>query len=460
MSFASHVFREYDVRGVADRDLTDAFAERLGRALAELLRPDGSSTPPRLAVGRDCRLSGPRLLGALTAGLVAGGARVIDVGVGPTPKLYFSVHHLATDGGVMITGSHNPAGDNGFKIMRGTASFFGDAIQRLRALVEGTPLPNVAGGGIEQTDVDEAYVARLVEDIAPGPRDFKVVVDGGNGAGGPLGIRALERAGFRPIALYCEMDGTFPNHHPDPTVPKNLEALIERVRSEGARVGIAWDGDADRLGVVDATGEIVWGDRLLALFARGILEKQPNATVIADVKCSQALFDDVNAHGGRGLMWKTGHSLIKSKMKEEHAAVAGEMSGHFFFADRYFGYDDALYAALRLLERLAASGRTVLEELADLPRSVATPELRIDCPDALKFAVVERVTKKLAAGGEVNTLDGVRVTYADGAWALVRASNTGPVIVMRFEAPSAERLDEVRREVEAVVHEARDLGGG
>ncbi len=456
----AHVFREYDVRGVAERDLTDHLAHRLGRGLAELLRPDGAVKPPRVAVGRDCRLSGPRLFDALTSGLVEGGATVVDIGVGPTPKLYFSVHHLETDGGVMITGSHNPAEDNGFKIMRGKKSFFGDSIQELRRRCEAEKPAAVAGGSIGRTDVDDAYVARLVSDIAPGPRDFPVVVDGGNGAGGPLGIRALEAAGFRPIPMYCDMDGRFPNHHPDPTVPKNLEALIARVRSEKARVGIAWDGDADRLGVVDATGEIVWGDRLLALFARGILAKKRGEAVIADVKCSQALFDDVAKHGGRPVMWKTGHSLIKTKMKEEHAAVAGEMSGHFFFADRYFGYDDALYAALRLLEQLSASGKTVLEELRDLPPSFATPELRVDCPDAIKVAVVERVKKALAGEGELNTLDGVRVTYSDGTWALVRASNTGPVIVLRFEAPSPERLATVRAAVEAVVHDARAASGG
>jgi phosphomannomutase/phosphoglucomutase len=460
MTLASHVFREYDVRGVAERDLTDAFTERLGRGLAELLKPDGATRPPRIAVGRDCRLSGPRLFEALTRGLVQGGVEVLDVGVGPTPKLYFSVYHLGADGGVMITGSHNPAEDNGFKIMRGRASFFGEAIQTLRGLVHGEPLPTLAGGRVVASDVDDAYVARLVEGLAPGPHELRFVVDGGNGAGGPLGLRALRAAGFSPVALYCDMDGRFPNHHPDPTVPKNLEALIARVREERAHVGIAWDGDADRLGVVDATGEIVWGDRLLALFARGILAREPGRAVIADVKCSQALFDDVKKHGGRPVMWKTGHSLIKTKMKEEHAAVAGEMSGHFFFADRYYGYDDALYATLRLLELLAASGGTVLEQLADLPPSFSTPELRMECPDNLKFAVVERVKSELADRGELSTLDGVRVKYADGAWSLVRASNTGPVIVLRFEAPSERRLTEIRADVERVVRAALGAAGG
>jgi len=457
---SAHVFREYDIRGHAGRDLGDAFVERIGRGLAELLRLPGSHEPPRIAVGRDCRLSGPRLFDALSAGLVAGGAHVIDVGIGPTPKLYFSVHHLNADGGVMITGSHNPGEDNGLKIMRGKNSFFGTAIKELSELVKGPALPRVSGGSSSSEEVDDAYVARLTEGIELGPHAVTVVADGGNGAAGPLGLRAFGKLGLTPTALFCDMDGNFPNHHPDPTVPANLTALIERVRSERATVAVAWDGDGDRLGVVDRTGEIVWGDRLLALFARGILARTAGAAVIADVKCSQSLFDDVARHGGRPIMWKTGHSLIKTKMKEEHAAVAGEMSGHFFFADRYLGYDDGIYAALRLVEILSQSGRTVLENLADLPASFHTPEIRIDCPDALKFEVVERVRAKLAGRGEVNALDGVRVTYADSAWSLVRASNTGPLIVLRFEAPSAERLQALRTEVEAVVLEARRASGG
>jgi phosphomannomutase/phosphoglucomutase len=285
---------------------------------------------------------------------------------------------------------------------------------------------------------------------------LKVVVDAGNGSAGPLGVRALRALGIEPITLYCEMDGSFPNHHPDPTVPKNLEALIERVRAESAQVGIAWDGDGDRLGVVDANGEIVWGDRLLALFARRLLAERPGACVIGDVKCSQTLFDDVAQHGGRPIMWKTGHSLIKTKMKEERAEIAGEMSGHFFFADRYFGYDDAIYGALRLLEILSQNGQTVGQLLADLPARHYTPELRIDCADELKFAVVEALRGELKGEGEVNEIDGLRITYPDGAWALVRASNTGPVLVLRFEAPNEARLASIRARVESVVESAKE----
>jgi phosphomannomutase / phosphoglucomutase len=281
------------------------------------------------------------------------------------------------------------------------------------------------------------------------------VVDAGNGSAGPIGLRALRAAGLDPVALYCTMDGTFPNHHPDPTVPENLKDLIDAVHREKARVGIAWDGDGDRLGVVDSTGEIVWGDRLLALFARDVLRDRPGGAVLGDVKCSQSLFDDIARHGGRPIMWKTGHSLIKSKMKQENALLAGEMSGHFFFADRYYGYDDGIYAALRLLEILSREGRTVGELLADLPKSHATPEIRVACPDEIKFGVVERVREALRGQGELNDIDGVRLRFADGAWGLVRASNTGPVIVLRFEAPSEARLAEIRALGEGAVQRAR-----
>jgi phosphomannomutase/phosphoglucomutase len=454
---SQHIFREYDIRGVAERDLTDDIAERIGRGVAELI---GRSVgrPPRLAVGRDCRESGPRIYAALTRGLQRGGAQLLDVGVGPTPALYFGVHHLETDGGVMITGSHNPAPDNGFKIMIGHGSFFGAAIQELRGLVEGPALPDKPGGSLTPAPIDDAYVQKLSQGIKIG-RKLKVVVDGGNGAAGPLGLKTLAAVGITPTALYCDMDGTFPNHHPDPTVPENLADLIARVRAEKADLGVAWDGDGDRLGVVDEQGEIIWGDRLLALFAGPIIAAQPGATIIGDVKCSQTLFDHVEKLGGRPIMWKTGHSLIKTKMKEEKAAVAGEMSGHFFFADRYFGYDDAIYAALRMIELLTAQDKPLSTLLSALPTRHFTPELRKDCPDDKKFAVIEGLRQQLKDRGSVNQLDGVRVTYDDGAWALVRASNTGPVLVLRFEAPTAERLAEIRTDVERVVDRVKQSVG-
>lgn len=454
LSMRDQIFREYDIRGVADRDLTDAVCRGIGRGLAVMLRREGGGAP-RIAVGRDCRLSGPRILEQLSAGLTEGGAEVLDVGVGPTPLLYFAVHHLDADGGVMITGSHNPGDENGFKIMRGKASFFGPDIQALRARIAARGYGEAAPpGAVRQRPVEEAYLAELRR-AAPISKALPVVVDAGNGAAGPLALRALRAAGLDPVALYCEMDGTFPNHHPDPTVPENLEILIETVRREKARVGIAFDGDGDRLGVVDADGEIVWGDRLLALFARDLLTRHPGAAVLGEVKCSQSLFDDIERHGGRALMWKTGHSLIKTKMKEEQALLAGEMSGHFFFADRYFGYDDAIYAALRLLEILSREGRSIGELLSDLPKGFSTPELRVACPDELKHAVVEGVRERLRGRYRMSEIDGMRITREDGAWALVRASNTGPVIVLRFEAPDGARLAAIRREVETALAEVR-----
>ncbi|MBM4361880.1 MAG: phosphomannomutase/phosphoglucomutase [Deltaproteobacteria bacterium] len=452
----SHVFREYDIRGVAARDLTSDLAYRIGQGLGTLLRPEGPEQGRfTVAVARDCRESGPRLLGELTRGLVDAGADVIDCGVGPTPLLYFAAHHLGTGGAVMVTGSHNPGDENGFKILRGKGSFFGEDLQALRRWVEGGAAPPDRGrGSVREEAVEDAYVARLTAGLSLGAAPPRVVIDAGNGAAGPLALRALRALGVEPVALYCDMDGTFPNHHPDPTVPANLETLIATVRRERAAVGLAFDGDGDRLGVVDATGEILWGDRLLALFARDVLRASPGAMVLGEVKCSETLFADVARHGGRPLMWKTGHSLIKTKMRETGALLAGEMSGHFFFADRYPGYDDGIYAGLRLLEILAREGRTAGALLEDLPHPVSTPELRVRCPDSDKQRVVARVRERLHGRGELVDIDGVRVKYADGAWALVRASNTGPILVLRFEAPSEARLREVRTEVFAALVEA------
>ncbi len=310
-------------------------------------------------------------------------------------------------------------------------------------------------GSVETLPIDDAYLDELRRRIRLATTDMTVVIDAGNGAAGPLGLRALRDAGLSPVALYCDMNGSFPNHHPDPTVPKNLEVLIATVKEKKARVGIAWDGDGDRMGVVDASGEIVWGDRLLALFARDVLSEKKGGAVIGEVKCSQSTYDDIAKHGGRPIMWKTGHSLIKTKMKQESAVLAGEMSGHFFFADRYFGFDDGIYAALRLLEILSRGPQTVVELLHDLPQGVSTPELRVDCPDALKFEVVAGVKERLRGKGELTEIDGARITYPDGSWGLVRASNTGPVIVLRFEAPTEARLAEVRAEVEALIAASR-----
>jgi phosphomannomutase/phosphoglucomutase len=459
MQVPAHVFREYDIRGVADRDLTNEVTRGIGRGFATMLG-GGSGANLRVAVGRDCRTSSDRLFAALVEGLTTSGARVVDVGVGPTPLLYAAVHALTTDGGVMITGSHNPGDENGFKMMRGKASFFGGDIQTLRKVIEEERFAAAPERGtVERVDMHGRYVDMVTSGIRLARTDIPFVLDAGNGAGGPLGLACMRKLGLHPEALYCEMDGRFPNHHPDPTVPHNLDALVARVRETSSRVGLAYDGDADRLGAVDANGDIVWGDKLMILFSRALLAEKPGAAILGEVKCSQTLYDDIAKHGGRPILWKTGHSLIKTKMKQEGALLAGEMSGHLFFADRYYGYDDAIYASLRLLEILARDPRSIGEMLADVPRTFATPEIRVDCPDAIKFDVVSAVRSHYrAAGVPVVDIDGARISFGserDPAWGLVRASNTGPVLVMRFEAASPERRDAIRAEVERVAGEAR-----
>jgi phosphomannomutase/phosphoglucomutase len=458
MQLPTHIFREYDIRGVADRDLTNEVAHSIGRGFATML--EAGHRPIRVAVGRDCRLSSDRLFAALVDGLTSAGAHVVDIGVGPTPLLYASVHILSTDGAVMITGSHNPGDENGFKMMRGKASFFGGDIQSLRKLIEQRRYaPTRSSGSVEQVDIRDRYIGMVTDGIRLARTDMKFVLDAGNGSGGPLGLACMEKLGLKPDALFCEMDGRFPNHHPDPTVPKNLAALTARMKEIGARVGIAYDGDADRIGAVDANGEIVWGDRLMILFSRALLADHPGAAVIGEVKCSQTLYDDIARHGGRPILWKTGHSLIKTKMKEEGALLAGEMSGHLFFADRYFGFDDAIYASLRLLEILSRSSATISEMLADVPHTYSTPEIRVDCADAVKFDVVAAVRSHYrAAGLPVVDIDGARISFGterEPAWGLVRASNTGPILVMRFEAPTSDRVAAIQADVEKVVTEAQ-----
>jgi phosphomannomutase/phosphoglucomutase len=448
------VFREYDIRGGADRDLGDMFVRELGRSIGSHLAEHGAR---RITLGRDCRLHSPRLHAALRLGLMTTPVDVIDIGVVPTPLMYFSVFHLDADGGIQITGSHNPPQDNGFKIMRGRSTIFGDEIRKLGDRIQRAGY--VTGSGTySTTDVVEPYLAHLADNIRLGPRRFRVVVDGGNGVGGPVGLRALRALGLEVEPLFCETDGRFPNHHPDPTVPANLKDLQAAVARTGAELGIAYDGDADRLGAVDAQGRILWGDQLLILFSRAILQEMPGATIVSEVKCSQALYDDVRSRGGRAIMWRVGHSLIKTKMKEENAALAGEMSGHLFFAHRYFGYDDAVYASLRLVELLTHSDRPLAALVDELPKTFATPELRVECPDAVKFEVVRRAVERFGQKHEVVDVDGARVRL-DGGWGLVRASNTQPALVLRFEADSEARLAEIRAYMEDEVAEIRrELG--
>ncbi len=443
------IFREYDIRGIADTELTSEGIRQLGQAIGTLLQRRHGR---RIAIGRDCRLSSSRLRDALVAGLRSSGCLVLDLGAVPTPVLYYAVFRFQTDGAVMITGSHNPPEYNGFKMMMGPSTIHGEEIQHLRALIETGDL--TAGDGVEeQVDAVTPYVDEIAAQFS-WPRRLRVVLDAGNGTAGPVMHRLLEKLNVEATELFFEMDGRFPHHHPDPTLPENLAALIDAVRRAGAELGIAFDGDSDRIGAVDEQGRIVFGDQLLLIYAREILARKPGATFIGEVKCSQFVYDDLERRGARAIMWKTGHSLIKAKMQQERAELAGEMSGHMFFADRYYGFDDALYAACRLMEIVANSGRPLSHQLADLPRTFATPEIRVDCPDETKFGVVERVKREFQQTHRVVDVDGARILFP-GGWGLVRASNTQPVLVLRFEAATPEQLNEYRRLVESAVERAK-----
>ena len=436
------IFREYDVRGLVDVDLTDEVVFSLGRGFATHI---SRLEKKKIVVGRDGRLSSPRFRDSLVAGMVASGLDVVDIGVCPTPLFYYSLFHLDRDGGVMITGSHNPPEFNGFKICVGKTTIYGSEIQALRKIIEGKVF--VEGKGtVSFREIIPDYQSYLLGNIRL-ERKLKLVVDSGNGTGGIVAPKIFRSLGCEVIDLFSEVDGRFPNHHPDPTVPENMGTLISKVHETGAELGIGYDGDADRLGAVDHLGNIIWGDQLLVIFSREILSRHPGATIVSEVKCSQNLYEDIAKHGGRAIMWKAGHSLLKSKMKEEGALLGGEMSGHIFFADRYFGYDDAIYASCRLLEILSRSNRRISEILRDLPKTWTTPEIRVDCPDEQKFELVEKVRESFRKEIPLVDVDGVRLLFPDG-WGLVRASNTQPVLVLRFEARSEKRLQEIRELVE------------
>lgn len=436
------IFREYDIRGIADQELLDADIEDLGRAIGTYLR---RHTGKKVTLGRDTRLSSERLRNALAKGLAATGCEVIDVGCVPTPLLYYSVFHLDATGAVMITGSHNPPEYNGFKVVSGASTIHGDQIQEIRELIERGDFER-GEGRLESADVVTPYVEEVAAQFHF-ERRVKVVADAGNGTAGPAMHRIFEKLNVDATELFFEMDGNFPNHHPDPTVPAYIRTLIETVRESGAALGIAFDGDADRLGAVDEKGNVLWGDQLMLIYAREILGRKPGATFIGEVKCSQVMYDEIRRLGGNAIMYRTGHSLIKAKMKEVGAELAGEMSGHMFFADRYYGFDDALYAALRLIEIVARSGKPLSAQLEGLPQMVSTPEIRVDCSDELKFEVVKRVAEHFRETHEVVEIDGARVLFPQG-WGLVRASNTQPVLVLRFEAANLDLLAQYRKEVE------------
>jgi phosphomannomutase / phosphoglucomutase len=448
------IFREYDIRGLVDQDLTEEAVHLVGKALGTRIREAGGR---KAAVGRDARLSGPRFARSMIDALRSTGVDVKDLGIVPTPLTYFAAHTAGVDGICMITGSHNPPEYNGLKVGLGAATYHGEEIQALRRLAESGAF-STGAGDVAAYDVVTPYQEYVRKNLRFGKRKLKVVVDAGNGTGGVVAVPLFQSLGIDVVPLFVEMDGRFPNHHPDPTVEKNLEHLKAKVREVGADVGIAYDGDADRVGAVDEKGNVLWGDQIMILFSRALLAEEPGAAIVGEVKCSFTLYDDIAKRGGRAIMWKAGHSLIKAKMKEEKALLAGEMSGHIFFGHRWFGFDDGIYSSGRLLELLTRTEAPLSSLLADVPKTSSTPELRVDCPEEKKFEVVRRAQEFFRSRYDAVTVDGVRVVFPDG-WGLVRASNTQPLLVLRFEAKTKARLDEIQALVRGKVDEImRDLG--
>ncbi len=441
-----NIFREYDIRGIVGEQLTDETVAVIAQAVGTFFNRNGAK---RLAVGFDARISSPRFRDLLVKGFNETGCDVVLIGRVPTPVLYHTVYTKNVDGGVMITGSHNPPDHNGFKICLGKATLYGSQIQEIKEIAL-TGVFSKGAGTCENLEVLDDYEADITSRINLGTRKLKVVVDGGNGMGGVTGVPIYEKLGCDLVKLFTEPDSNFPNHHPDPTVEENLQDAIRAVKETGADLAIAFDGDGDRIGVVDENGRIIWGDELMILLSREILKEKPNSTIIAEVKCSQNLFDDIEKHGGTAIMWKAGHSIIKAKMKETGAALAGEMSGHIFFADRFYGFDDATYAGARVLEILSKTDKKLSEILGDLPETFSTPELRMDCADERKFQIVAKIAEEFSKTNEVITIDGARILFENG-WGLVRASNTQAILVLRFEADSEVNLNEIRRTVEAQV---------
>jgi phosphomannomutase/phosphoglucomutase len=438
----ANIFREYDIRGLAETELTNEAMFAIGRAFGSKLRGENKK---KVSLGYDLRKSSVRIFKALSEGLVASGIDVLDLGLVPTPVVYFSVSHLGLDGGMCITGSHNPPEYNGLKLHLSDRPFYGQEIQELKQIIDAGNFVTEKGS-LRKQEILEAYKS-YVFGIFTKQRRLKVVLDAGHGMAGLTAPDLFKKLGHEVIELYTNLDSNFPDHHPDPSVPHNLEDLQKKVLETKADLGIAFDGDADRIGVVDEKANVIAGDQILLLYARAILKRKPGSVIIGDVKCSKTVYDDIAKHGGKPVMWKTGHSLIKAKMKETHAELAGEMSGHMFFKDRWFGFDDAVYAACRMLEIAAESTAPLSSMLSDLPKMVSTPEIRVDCPDDKKFEIVRQAVEAFKKSYKVVDIDGARVEFPDG-WGLVRASNTQPVLVMRFEATSDKRLSEIRKLVE------------
>ena len=449
MDINPNIFREYDIRGIVDKDLNPAVVETLGKGMGAYFRRQGKR---QVAVGRDCRLSSPAYAQALIKGLRAVGCDSVDLGTIPTPLLYFSIFYKSMEAGVMITGSHNPPEYNGFKLMSGQETLYGDTIQEVFRIIQTNEIIPAAEGAQSAYDIVPEYMDYIVSNIKL-QRKLKVVIDAGNGTGGAVAGPIFRRLGCDVVELYCEMDGRFPNHHPDPTLPEAMKDLIKKVSETRADFGIAYDGDADRIGVVDDEGHLIWGDQLLIFFSRDILKTNPGAAIISEVKATKVLYDEIARLGGKPIMWKTGHSLIKKKIKEEKAVLAGEMSGHMFFADRFFGFDDAIYASARLAELMSRSDLKLSEMRAGLQETFSTPEIRIYASEEVKFKIVAEVRNELAKKYPVIDIDGVRAIFPKG-WGLVRASNTQAVLVLRFEAETEADLEAIQREMKGAVERA------
>jgi len=448
MKIKPEIFRQYDIRGLVDKDLTQETVELLGKGIGTYFRWNQRK---EVALGRDCRLSSPLYSKALAKGLLSTGCEIVDLGIIPTPLLYFTIYYKKIEAGVIITGSHNPPEYNGFKMMAGEETLYGAAIQDIFTIIQNEDFIEEKSAGTKDYNIVPEYQEYVLKNIKL-EKKLKVVVDAGNGTAGVVAVPIFKKMGCEVIELYCEMDGRFPNHHPDPTLPEALEDLVQKVKETKADLGIAYDGDGDRIGIIDDEGNIIWGDVLMVLFVRDILPSNPGAAIISEVKASKVLYDEIEKLGGRPIMWKTGHSLIKKKIKEEKALLAGEMSGHIFFADRFFGFDDAIYSSARLLELLSRSDKRISQMLSDLPKTFSTPEIRIYASDEVKFKIVEEVKKELSHKYPIIDIDGVRAIYP-GGWGLVRASNTQEVLVLRFEGDTEKDLENIESEVKQVIEE-------
>jgi len=456
----TRIFREYDIRGVADTELTDEIIDAIGTAYGQMVIDSGGKT---ISIGRDVRVSSERILKSFSGAIIRLGINILDIGIVPTPLLYFSLFNLPVDGGVMITASHNPPQDNGLKLAIGQETIHGSRIMEIRERMERqSPPPSVKQKGVSRpVPVRSSYIHEIRDRISRlmpfMGRPIHAVIDCGNGTGGLVARDLYNALGVKTALLFERPDGSFPNHHPDPSVPENLETLIAEVIRQKADIGIAFDGDSDRIGVVTGKGEVLFGDQLMVLFSEQVLKRNPGAMIISEVKASKVLYDEIARMGGKPLMWKAGHSVIKAKMKEEGAPLAGEMSGHIFFKDGYFGFDDALYAGVRILQFMVEQQKTLSDLLDKIPKTANTPELRMDCPDSLKFKLVDTLKSLLVnSGASIVDIDGVRVEYPDG-WGLVRASNTQPALVLRFEGPTVQRRDEIRNTIESMLQTAKEI---